>query len=470
MPITRIANAIRSVMPNSNAASSPQATTGVGSNTTVGQPVIDQISRVRNTGTPGQVNAVREMKRLMKSGEIKKYYKAVIDPESAPELNDKAMKLFNSLPKLNAACDAQDLVACELWTVAPKGLNELRKSPKYLPGRKLLVPASLNPDLFDSSSFLTYLSPEEGGKKGVTCRATLVGEEGKNFLVHVPGKDTPLKISKEEVYRYNQPNDFRVRERGTPNSDILKVSGGRNSFGQTDYSDPLTKAKLCEAAIKMDKIVSKIDFNKALQGDVMGKTKGAKKVTELQRKCIKVIHDVIDMTYYESKDKEKNRKAHRPHASMVSTGRSAIKGTGKCHDHAAVNLGLLTPFAESLGVDVKMFYGHCYRAHKKGDNPFEHKSMPDGSSTGHSWLHLEFRPSMEARISDQTWDQPDLEADRAYTTRWGDRSPNRNWFVPGISPVSDTDTDMSGGVTVNTPATIFGQRGDGRENHIRLSQ
>lgn len=117
-----------------------------------------------------------------------------------------------------------------------------------------------------------------------------------------------------------------------------------------------------------------------------------------------------------------------------------------------------------------MFYGHCYRSFKKGDNPFQFKDP-------HSWSEITFRPSMQTLVYDRTWNQPGerpwylpgkdkrLTPDIAYS-RGGDRCPARTWFRPATSQIKGTDINLAGDVTVQTFDRQFGVLGqDGRDHH-----
>jgi len=472
---------------------------------------VDTIDRVTTTTLDPrakEIAAVKELRRLIESGGLQKYYDAVIGRVVDTDLEAKANELFANLPKINAAATAEELTALGLWTVAPRGIEQLLQSPRYLPGRRLLVFASLNPDFNAANNgFLTYLAPDQGGVPGVTCRAVLMGEKGDSFLVHIDGKDDPVEISKKEIYKYNQPTDFRQSVGGQLDPDRLVVGSGGTTYGEVDYREPLTKAKVCEVAIRLDKTVGQLDFAKALTATVMGDNAAADASVQLRDQVMRTIRGCIDMEYYKSQYAEKYKQDFRPHAARCSTGRAAIRGTGKCHDFAIVGMGLLSPFAASLGIDASFYYGHCYRgveSYQAGaklpsdidasklikigggrlmENPFVHQATrsrgpngeilknADGSpvieSGGHSFTVLYYRGAGAAlRVSDPTWGQPCVEADVAFTTKYGDRNPDRNWFVPPTLPVAAADVDCSGRMTSKTPGVMFGSQGAGRENHI----
>lgn len=405
---------------------------------------VPQTKPVTLTPEASAIAAVRQMRELVKSGELKKYYDAAIGIGD-PALKDAALKLFSDLPKIDNNVTADQMVAYGLWTQAPKGIEQMQKSARYLPGRQVLVETTVHSDVFDTKNFLSY---KEDGVKARTYRATLAGEDGDNFLVKVDGKDDPISVPKQRVYDLNQPQTFE--------GDTLSLST------TTDYASPFVKAKIAEAAIKMDPMVSKLDFT---QGDVKSGrvrslfSRGSKNTSELQRQCVTVVHDVIDMKY------PKGNVYQEPgRSSGRDTGRQAVRGIGVCFDQASVMLGLLNPFREMLGVDAQFISGGIYRNIKTpGQNPF-------GGGGAHGWLQLTYRPSMELRICDRTWTQPDHPADRAYS-RFGDRYPSSLYRGGKVAPLEDTDVDMSGKISVATFERQFGEQGkDGRENHMSIWQ
>src|SRR5437016_5076650 len=97
-------------------------------------------------GTPATVAAVKQMRKLVASGLLKKVYEAAIGL-STPEAKEEALKLFNALPKISQGTTADDFVALGLWSTKPKGLKELESAARYLPGRQLLVEAPIDSDV-----------------------------------------------------------------------------------------------------------------------------------------------------------------------------------------------------------------------------------------------------------------------------------------------------------------------------------
>jgi hypothetical protein len=154
--------------------------------------------------------------------------------------------------------------------------------------------------------------------------------------------------------------------------------------------------------------------------------------------------------------------------SGSDAGRLAVRGIGSCYMQGSVMAGLLAPFRKSLGVDVQFISGGVYRNTKASD-PAD-KQFSSFNREAHGWLQLTYRPSMELRICDRTWQQSDHPADRAYS-KWGDRYPKTRYRGLATAEVSATDVNMSGNVSVATFDRQFGGRGvDGRDNHMSNNQ
>lgn len=405
------------------------------------------------TFTPAQLEAVQKFKDIVGGGRLQQFYDAATGSVDNAQLKAEAMELFNALPPMGPTSNPQSFVDAGLWVQAPRGIEEMHQTARYLPGRQVLVKTTVNSEVFDGNDFLKF---QEGGREGITYRATIAGEEGDNFLIQVDGRDEPIKVAKQEVFNLNQPHD------------VSSVKSGEHTYRfsystNANYDDPFTKAKVAEAALAVSEIVAKLDYTKmatdaddGLVGRISGS--GREQMVALQREAVGEIHDVIDMKYPKGSSwKEPGRKRGS------NLGRQAMKGAGVCFDQQGVMLGMLAPFQEALGVDIQAISGGVYRnIRDRGQNPFR--------GGAHGWLQLTYRPSMELRIVDRTWQQADHPADRAYS-RWGDRYPAG--FIRSLKqePVSDTDVNCSGDISVETFDRQFGVQGsDGRDNHMSLNQ
>ncbi|MFZ9887579.1 MAG: hypothetical protein ACO3JL_08755 [Myxococcota bacterium] len=393
-----------------------------------------------------QLEAVQEFKRLFEAGELTRMYEAVTGAVNDPSLEAAARSLFDALPPMSPASNAEAFVAAGYWASPPRGLDDLEKSPRYLEGRQVLVRTTVHPELFDERDFLSYKSTAEGGREAVTYRASIAGEDGDAFLVRVDGRSEPLRVPKEEVFALNQPHDTEALKTGEHAYQL--IGGG------TDYDDPLLKAKVAEAALKIAPLVRELDFHAAIAAGGAARRQ-RKHLTELQRRAVIDIHDVMDMKYPSEDFAEPGRRRGG------GAGQQAMRGLGICFDQAGVMLAMLMPFQKSLGVDAQFMMGGVYRnVTERGQDAFR--------KSGHGWLQLTYRPSMELRIIDRTWLQADQPADKAYS-RYGDRYPaGHRWgFLP--QAVNATDVDMA--ASTEAAPRQFGEAGvDGRDQHMSTRQ
>ncbi len=420
--------------------------------TAAGADASSAVGSVNPASSP-ELAAVKKMRELVKSGQLSKYYDAAIGIGGDAALKDEALKLFGDLPQIQPGeINADKMVALGLWTTAPRGVEAMQKSARFLPGRQVLAPAKLNTNTGAGQKFLAW---QDDGQDALTYRATLAGERGDNYLVTIDGKDDPIEVPKSRIHELNQPNVF---------------SGERISMAKTaDYKSPFMKAKLAEAAIKMDSLVGQLEFTKhkstglgGFIGALFGRGDTGKPTSQIQRDCVRVVHDVINMKYPKG-----DVYSEQGRDSGQDAGRLAVKGIGSCYQQGSVMAGLLAPFGEMLGVDIQFISGGVYRNTNSSD-PAD-KQFRSFNSQAHGWLQLTYRPSMELRICDRTWQQPDHPADKAYS-KWGDRYPKSRYRLP-VAEVAGTDVNMSGDVSTTTFERQFGEQGvDGRDNHMGNAQ
>ncbi|HEY1097505.1 MAG TPA: hypothetical protein VGF99_01200, partial [Myxococcota bacterium] len=431
---------------------------------------------VADPGNP-EVQAAAKLKDLIKTGKLTSYYDVMIGATTNPALKAEAEALFNALPTIKPGMSGDDFVKAGLWTMAPRGTEEMQKSARYLPGRQVLVKTTVHASLpkgwtpYNGGAANAKIGTfDANGPRAITHRATLVGEDPankNNFLIKVDGNDTPVSMSKESVYEQNQPHV--VSRSDIKSATKQDVSWGHGKWA-VDFASPLAKAKLCEIALKMDEHVQKLDFTKTKTeaaggaiGAIFGRGDVAKKMVELQKSCVETVFRSIDMKYPKGapfKDPGRVTDGER------DVAKQAIRGTGMCVQQSAVFGALLQPFADVLGVDSQYKGGDCFRNITSAvDNVFG-----GHGASGHGWWQLTFRPSMEMTVTDRTWNQVNLPLDRAYGFPYGDRNPTRDIYGYSRKPVASTDVDVSGNVNVATFDRQFAKVGDGRENHISKTQ
>jgi hypothetical protein len=437
-------------------------------NTTVNRIVADPKSP--------EVQATAKLRDLIKTGKLQSYYDVMIGATTNPALKAEAEALFNALPTVAPGMSADEFVKAGLWTMAPRGIEEMQKSARYLPGRQVLVETNVYAKIpagstsYDAANNAKIGAYDASGPKAITYRATLVGEDPankNNFLVKVDGNANPVSVTKQSIYKHNHPHTV---ERNNIKSDTKRdVPWGWTKW-QLDYASPLAKAKLCEIALKMDEYVQKLDFTKTKTeatsgaiGVMFGRGDTAKKMVEMQKSCVETVFRSIDMKY--PKGTPFNDPG-RVTDNERDVAKQAIRGTGMCVQQSAVFGALLTPFMDVLGVDAQYRSGNCFRNIKK---PVENVFAPDYSS-GHGWWQVTFRPSMEMTVTDRTWNQVNLPLDRAYGFPYGDRYGSTDISGYVAKPLASTDVDVSGKVSAATFDRQFSRVGDGRENHISNSQ
>lgn len=428
------------------------------------------------------------MRDKVKDGTLDKYYDAVVNDT---ELKAEALEFFKSLPKVGAHADLKQLVKLGLIPGIPKGWEAMDAVPRYIPGRQMMVETSMNLEKGgwgSSSTFGTYkhathlvgtgpndqIVGEEGNEwligsatnrgrevevkvvkrvpkddtaiLGLTHRATLVGVDGNDFLVHIDGEDDPVKVPKSTVARLNQPHVIT--------QDRVSLNGL-----ECDYNDPFTKAKVHEGFARLYDIIEKIDYTKAFVENADGTTTVLpdSEVFRLQEKAVGVIHDIIHTQYSHDMN------------SGDSIGRLAIKGSGQCFSQAAAMIGLLAPFTKLLGIELQFVFGKVYRdITVKPNAKYGDVAYYPYNGGNHGFLQVTYKPGFKTMITDRTWSQRSIAMDRAYSLG-GDRVP-RSLMPIGYSrsqeSLTSKDVDMSLGLKVKTEERLFGDaKTDGRVNH-----
>lgn len=191
-----------------------------------------------------QQQAVSELRALVKDGKLASMLAA--EAKTGKLTNPEAEKIFAALPTLTAATTAKDLLDLGLISKIPEGLTEMyATAPRYFVGRQVLVNVPVDTDFKTPATFHTY---KEGGEKRVTHRAYVVGESGGQFKVLVDGKTDPILIPKSEIYRLNEGQQIAGKS-------------GQAYGAKVDYAnDPIMKAKICAALVKLDDLIGKLDF------------------------------------------------------------------------------------------------------------------------------------------------------------------------------------------------------------------
>jgi hypothetical protein len=420
--------------------------------------------------TSKQVEAVEKLRGWIQAGKLDAYYAAAIDlatpandlsnmktPWSRPKviaaadpaLKAEALEVFNNLPTIGPDTRAEDLVAAKLWSVAPRGYAEMQQSARYMPGRQIKVVTQVQADLPDGDT-RKYTKEEKNfmvfnaaGPTGITSRATLMGEQGDNFLVQVEGKKKGdlISVPKAQIFEHNHPHGYSQ---------------------QAGYGDPFMKAKMCQAAILMADDVAKLDFTKVMTTTTnrTGRKAASEQMVDVQMRCFKHIHDVINMNYYGDGNDHPQRVSGR----AGNSGRAAILGSGVCTQQREVMRDLAFPFAALLGFDLRSVTGGVHRD-TDAAAPMD-RQLRSFANGGHDWLEVTFRPTMTMTVCDRTWQQCNMSLFEAYGPN-GDRYPTNKAWGAAMLPVADVDVSMDGSFTASSYDKQFGKKGDsGRGNHM----
>jgi hypothetical protein len=342
-----------------------------------------------------------------------------------------ALDFFNALPAITPQTSPEHLVRIGAISRIPLGLDKVYATPRYVVGRPLLVHAPINTQFTPRTDFLKY---KEDGPTAITYRATLRGEEGEFFWVDIDGASKPVKILKSDVAILNQPQTLADTKTSVQGIAI-------------DYNDPWMKACVYQGYTHLAPLIHDLDFNSAFSthkdGSVDILSRG--KVLELQERALKTLHNMVHMTYgYGS----------------GSAGELALHGKGVCFQQSTVLLALLAPFTQVLGLELQFIDGKNFRHGWKPGQP--------AFGGDHGWLAVTFRPSMQKRVSDRTWQDPSMSLDRAYSYH-GDRYPLRLQLLGSGTqqePLRDSDIACTEKLKIARVKRLYGDKGvHGRDHH-----
>ena len=207
----------------------------------------DEIEEMLEKEDP-EVNAVKLYKSLGMRYGFHELYKA--EENHTHKLHQVVSTVFRALPSLNPAIietDFEEFVRLGILENLPMGLMEMLESPRYFPGRKVLVKAT-DTDEFQSSN-----------EDGITKIGKIMQINEDSCKVELDpfenyGKDIKLDISNYEIVKLNNPHKFH-RE---PNGKYTLEDGMHAS-----YENKTVKAKLIEIGFLLNKLVNKMNYLKA---------------------------------------------------------------------------------------------------------------------------------------------------------------------------------------------------------------
>ena len=160
--------------------------------------------------------------------------------------------VFRALPSLNPDTihnNYEDLVHLGIIDCLPRGLEEMRTSPRYFPGRKVLIKAS---ELERS-----YSGGGGSADGGITKIAKIVEVSDHTCKVALDpyenyGREVKVEVSRRDIIILNNPHIFHVE----PTTGKFAFEDGIHC----DYEKKIVKAKTIEIGFQLSKLISKLDF------------------------------------------------------------------------------------------------------------------------------------------------------------------------------------------------------------------
>eukprot|EP00298_Acanthocystis_sp_HF-20_P017318 c21722_g2_i2.p1 GENE.c21722_g2_i2~~c21722_g2_i2.p1 ORF type:complete len:377 (-),score=100.92 c21722_g2_i2:125-1255(-) len=304
-------------------------------------------------------------------------------------IKQKAIKIFNSLPLLshNTLINPSYLVELGIWESEPKGIDYLyEKTLQYPTGRQILVKAVVNSDP-SSPSFMTIDENNDDEVSNypeyVTYRAFVVEKNDSKFLVEIDRADGDKQrkiVEEKDIYFLNNSHIFPI------SNDELKLEDGL----RCKYSSPLMKAKMCEIAFSLSKIISKIDFQSE---DLL-------EIERLQCKCVSVIRSHLNLITFQNYISENEQGRDRSRYCKDDISRFAIYGQGHCHTVSSIMTAFLSPWEKFLGIEVKYRRGITLRGIQSNCEYNNQAGTISNDVETHQWLEFTTRPTMRTFVCD----------------------------------------------------------------------
>ena len=297
-------------------------------------------------GERPEVVAMRLFSHLADRMGLDEVYRAY---ESASHSHHEAVaRVLGALPALSPhrlAGLPSLLVELGVWGRVPLAWHAMASSPRYFPGRHVLVGTQ-------GEEVLRVATVVEVGEDTVTVEVE--GERG--------APEPEVVLTHKEVAILNQPHEFSFLHP----SGKLRLEDGT----QCDYSSPLVKAKMAEISLSLASLVDRLDF-------------ASPECAALQREAIALVRGRINMTTFLS-GVDRSRVSR-----SECVGRLAVRGQGTCAALATTLAALLLPLAPALGIDLR--YRSCELFHSEA-----------GGREGerHRCLEVTLRPSGESLVVD----------------------------------------------------------------------
>ncbi|XP_023335596.1 uncharacterized protein LOC111706884 isoform X2 [Eurytemora carolleeae] len=355
----------------------------------------EEIKAILNVPNP-EVNAVRLFESMAFRHGIRALYRASENPSD--KLHRSVNSVFNCLPELSPQLlDKEEtyLYDIGIWSSMPKNLESMKTSPRYFPGREVLVKLQDESDLdFDNE-------PTQGGKDtGITKIATVIRASESEMTISLDPyedliADKAFRIETEQVVELNQPHVFSFH----PDNRLLLEDGLI-----CDYKSKIVKAKMLEICFEISPLIEKLDFNSSdvevVQKEILAKI----------RKCLNI------STFLGGFDRSRISRTD-------CVGKLAVNGQGNCQTVACTLTAFLLPLSDLLGIDLK--YRGCFTFSSSGNNSIER----------HQCIEVSLRPGCRNYVVD-LWKAEELN--------------NPSWFCMDVNIAYNRFMYPNGSLNLNT--------------------
>ncbi len=324
--------------------------------------------------TLAQLNrrSVARLREVVRSGGFEQL--ARVDPHTGETIDNEARALFAGLPVITPMSGPESLVDVGLMDAVPKGWHTAFETPKYRPGRQLFVRTTVASERRNERQPAGLFDAQ--GKIAFTHCATLKGQQGERFVVHVDGAEGYLGFRKSEIFAWNEPC-------GAP------ATGGTLSGIDIDYRAPRMRAFIAAALINIHDETTALDFSP----EVLSAPERSKANATVQMRIVRRLVRLVDMHYPGKREGYAGPKA----ASLLGGG------TGVCFVQRAVAGAFLQVFARSFAFEVQIAIGRTQRL-----------------GIAHGFNIITLLPTLDRFVSDSAWNEPLTELDVAFFgPEWG---------------------------------------------------
>ena len=220
-----------------------------------------------------EVQAVKLFKTLGLRYGFHELYKA--EEDHTHKLHQIVTSVFRSLPSINPSLiknNLEEFVRLGILDTLPLGLIEMLESPRYFPGRKILIKSNNVEEL-----------QGDNRQEGITKIGHIVSVSDNSCNVALDpfenyGKSISFDVARDDIIYLNNPQRFYVE----PTGKYAFEDGIHCS-----YENKTVKAKLIEIGFVLNKLVSKLNFLD-------------ESCTEIQKEAILLIRSCLNIVTFQS--------------------------------------------------------------------------------------------------------------------------------------------------------------------------